>query len=121
MRIFDTGATRDDDEGKLDYIGFLCPMTLERYAKYMHKCRLQADGNMRSSDNWKCGISQDVYIRSMARHFMAVWRDHEANKNPQEDLCALLFNVLGYLREDLLDEQQAGVQGELPLEAPIQC
>ena len=56
MRNFDTGATRDVDTNKLDFEGFLSPVVLERYAEYMHKNRVQADGNLRDSDNWQKGI-----------------------------------------------------------------
>ena len=127
MRTFATGATRDNDEDKLDYEGFLSPLVIERYATYMHKCRIQADGKLRDSDNWQKGISQDVYMKSMWRHFMAVWKDHRANKDPQEDLCALLFNAFGYLHEDLRDEARVknefteATQLELPFEGAIQC
>jgi len=51
MRTFKTGATRNDDTGKLDFEGFLSPIALEKFAEYMHKNRIQADGNVRDSDN----------------------------------------------------------------------
>jgi hypothetical protein len=105
MRHFETGATRDTDEGKLDYEGFLSHGVLERYAQYMHKNRIQADGQLRDSDNWQKGIPKDAYMKSMFRHFMDVWNEH---RNPNDDLdvraeslCALMFNVMGYLHEDL--------------------
>jgi len=37
MRTFASGATRDADDHKLDFEGFLSPFVLERYAQYMHK------------------------------------------------------------------------------------
>ena len=106
MRNFDGGATRDDDEGKYDYEGFLSPLVLEAYAKYMHKHRKQADGSMRGSDNWQAGIPKDVYIKSLWRHFIDVWFMHRypdrlSKEDLEESLCAVLFNTMGYLFEEL--------------------
>ncbi len=107
VRKFDTGATRDDDESKMDYEGFLSPLVLAEYARYMHTHRLQADGKLRASDNWQKGIPRDAYMKSMFRHFMDVWRAHRqhgadpGSPRQMEALCALLFNVFGYLHEEL--------------------
>jgi len=103
MREFDTGATRDTDADKLDYEGFLSPAALRAFAEYMHKHRVQSDGSLRDSDNWQKGIPQDEYMKSMFRHFMEVWEIHR--NHPEGDrvdaLCALLFNVMGYLHEEV--------------------
>lgn len=101
MREFSTGATRNLDHDKYDYEGFLSPLVLERYAEYMHKNLVQADGKLRDSDNWQKGIPLDAYIKSGWRHFFKWWRGHRTNNIEQEDLCALLFNVMGYLHETL--------------------
>lgn len=104
MRTFDTGATRDTDEGKLDYEGFLSPLVLKRFAEYMHKNRIQADGNLRPADNWQKGIPQDQYIKSLWRHFMDLWMAHDGwpIKDHIEDVaCAILFNTMGWLHERL--------------------
>jgi len=37
IRKFDTGATRDTNEGKYDYEGILSPTVIKRYAEYMNK------------------------------------------------------------------------------------
>ena len=106
MREFETGATRDNDDGKFDYEGFLSPIVLKRFAQYMHKHRLQADGQLRASDNWKRGIPFSAYMKSLFRHFMDVWAYHAQGAHSVEDLdalenalCATLFNVQGYLHE----------------------
>ena len=107
MRTFETGATRDTDEGKYDYEGFLSPLVLRRYAEYMHKHRKQADGKIRASDNWQKGIPTEQYMKSMWRHFMEVWVLHRLRASEPihddmtEILCALLFNVMGYLHEEI--------------------
>lgn len=111
MRQFDTGATRDTDENKLDYEGFLSPLVLEAFARYMHENRVQADGGLRASDNWQKGIPREAYMKSGWRHFMEWWHSHRAADvvARREALCALLFNVMGYLYEDLREESMVHV------------
>ncbi len=105
MRLFETGATRNVDESRPDYEGFLSPLVIERFGEYMNANRLQADGNVRSSDNWQKGIPLDSYMKSGWRHFFSWWKLHRSEFTPDEDietaLCALLFNVSGYLHETL--------------------
>jgi len=103
MREFDTGATRDTDEGKLDFEGFLSPTVLQRYAEYMHENRIQADGKLRDSDNWQKGIPQEAYVKSAWRHFFAFWTAWRRNDREAgvQDACALLFNIMGWLHEEL--------------------
>jgi hypothetical protein len=104
MRKFETGATRDTDDGKLDYEAFLSPDVLIRFAAYMHEHRRQKDGELRSGDNWQKGMPRDAYMKSMFRHFMDVWWYHRHDPDCEalvEALCAVLFNVQGYLFEIL--------------------
>jgi hypothetical protein len=104
MRQFDSGATRNLDDTKLDFEGFLSPLVIERFAEYMHKHRQQADGAIRDSDNWQKGIPQVAYMKSGYRHFFDWWKEHRGirtNEGLEEALCALLFNVQGYLHEHL--------------------
>jgi|TARA_R110000823_G_scaffold229911_1_gene356813 hypothetical protein len=105
MREFNTGATRDTDEGKHDYEGFLSPLVIERYAEYMTKNRIQSDGAIRASDNWQKGMPVDAYMKSGWRHFMDWWKLYRSNVAPAEKmedaLCALMFNVMGFLHEYL--------------------
>lgn len=114
MRHFDTGATRDSDDGKLDFEGFFDPLVLRRFGEYMNEHRVQADGELRDSDNWQKGIPLDAYMKSMLRHVMDVWTLHRGTdvKGPdghvitlEEALCAVLFNVQGYLHQ-LIEEQR---------------
>ena len=105
MRKFDTGATRDSDNNKLDYEGFYSPYVLRRYAEYMHKHRVQADGELRDSDNWQRGIPLSAYMKSFWRHFMELWTFHRhpaqelADRAIEDTLCAIIFNAMGYLHE----------------------
>lgn len=114
IRTFDTGATRDTDQGKPDFDGFLSPLVLEEFGKYMHKHRVQSDGSLRDSDNWQRGIPLPQYMKSMFRHFLDAWRLHRGYEvkdtktglrlTLREALTALLFNVMGYLHELLKEE-----------------
>ena len=114
LRTFETGATRDTAEGKLDYEAFLSSPVLVRYAEYMHKCRHQSDGTLRDGDNWQKGMLRSAFMKSAWRHFMTWWSIHRGKEVDgvqmrlrravlEEALCALLFNVMGYLHEVLLD------------------
>lgn len=116
MREFTTGATRNNDTDKFDYEGFISPLVLERYAAYMHKHRLQADGNLRDSDNWQKGIPLEAYVKSGWRHFMDWWKEHRGlptSEGLEEALCALLFNVQGYLHETLKKRLSATEGGDV--------
>ena len=116
MRKFETGATRDTDLGKNDYEGFLSPAVIERYGDYMTKHRKQADGQLRDSDNWQKGIPKTAYMKSLWRHFLDLWFMHRGHKRyddiTKEELtksgvlCAILFNVMGYLHETLKEEEK---------------
>jgi hypothetical protein len=103
VRRFESGATRDTDEGKLDYEGFFSPRVLRRRAEYMQVHAVQADGESRSSDNWQKGIPTEAYMKSLIRHcFHAweLWRDGEDSYLDLEDaLCAVCFNAEGLLFE----------------------
>ena len=108
MRTFESGATRDSDEDKLDFEGFLSPSVLFRYAIYMSSHRKQTDGKLRASDNWKKGIPRIVYLKSLFRHFMCLWyRHHKVGKATsmlEDSLCAIIFNASGYLHEILKED-----------------
>lgn len=116
VRRFESGATRDTEDGKLDYEAFLSPAVLRVYADYMHKHRKTSDGGVRAGDDWQKGIPTDVYMKSMWRHFMDVWSWHrdvahggeslqEAQKIKADALCGVMFNAMGYLHQLLKDDQ----------------
>ncbi len=113
MRTFLSGATRDTDADKPDYEGFLSPLVIERFGQYMTLHRTQADGTVRQSDNWQRGIPPDAYLKSAWRHFLDVWKAHRGYPapDPEDALCALLFNVQGMLHELLLVRLEATGSG----------
>jgi hypothetical protein len=119
MRTFDTGATRHTDEGKLDFEGFLSPLVLERYAQYMHRCRVQADGNLRDSDNWQKGIPKKDYMKSAWRHFFdwwKMWRRKQLGHLMEDAICGLLFNASGFLHEMLKEQLDAELSESTPVQ-----
>lgn len=108
VRKFNTGATRDTDIGKNDYEGFLSPLVIKRFGDYMSKHRVQSDGTLRDSDNWQKGIPKDAYMKSGWRHFIDWWQEHRGYKSKdgiEEALCALMFNIMGYLHEYLKERE----------------
>lgn len=108
MRHFDTGATRDTDENKIDFEGFYHPQVVKRFGEYMHENRVQADGNLRDSDNWQKGIPKDAYMKSAFRHFHDWWSCHrgvESREDMERAICGLLFNAQGYLLEVLKERR----------------
>src|SRR3990167_4084265 len=52
IRTFNSGATRDTLEGKLEFARFMSPIVLKRFSEYMNLHRKQTDGNLREPDNW---------------------------------------------------------------------
>lgn len=128
MREFSTGATRDDNDTKPDYRGFLSPLAIRRFGEYMTEHRKQADGKLRDSDNWKKGIPQREYLSSLLRHVvdlhhaleyvapLSTFRDLLAQrfgdppsaKVVEDLLCAVMFNVQGLLHERVLGRDVGG-------------
>ena len=107
IRTFSTGATRSTDAVKPDYEGYLSPLVLKRFGEYMTKHRVQPDGSTRASDNWQKGIPLASYMQSAWRHFVAWWLAYRGHptEDIEESLCAMLFNVQGYLHEYLKMKQ----------------
>lgn len=120
MRSFDTGATRDTAEGKLDYEGFLSPVVLEQFAKFMNMNRLQSNGQLRDSDNWQKGIPMDVYRKSLMRHYMEFWLEQRRPKGCQNRVdtigaaCGMMFNIMGWLHEWLKTHDMVDFDGDEP-------
>ena len=103
IRVFNSGATRDTDEGKLNFRRFFSPRVLRRRAEYMEKHRIQSNGELRPPDNWKKGIPLEAYADSLARHHQefqellesGVWGGEQI----EEILAAVMFNCEGFLYE----------------------
>ena len=109
MRTFDTGATRDTINKKLQLSGYLSPLVLKRFGQYMLRHQQLPDGTQRASDNWKRGIPKDVYLDSLIRHVLDIWLEHEgapSRDGVEEALMGALFNIQGYAHEHLKGTQK---------------
>lgn len=105
LRTFPSGATRDTNDGKLEPWGFGSPLTELAFSEYMHKHRIQSDGSMRESDNWKKGFPPESFWHSLSRHvldFRLLWEGYgeKARTDDAIDaLCGIKFNVDGLIHE----------------------
>jgi hypothetical protein len=94
---FATGALRDSQEGKEDYIETISWTAMKRYAQYMTgKKKKYGQGN------FKKGIPIQSYEQSLVRHLQKYLSNkHEQGQcEPQEDhLSAMLFNIFGIIHE----------------------
>lgn len=109
-RYFEGGAYRDTDTGKPDYAGFLSPLVIKAFGEYMDRHRLQSDGTIRDSANWKAGIPREEFFKSAWRHLHDLWMEvdgYESRDGLDEALGGLLFNVMGFWYE-LLRERRLG-------------
>ena len=109
MRTFESGATRNSDNEALDYEGFISPVVLKVFGEYMHKHRLQADGNLRDSDNWQKGIPQEQYVKSLIRHTHDLWMENRGFKSREgrlDAICGVLFNAMGWLYEEVKNDER---------------
>lgn len=108
MQAFPTGATRTDSANKLDPEGFNSPLVELRFAQYMHEHRKDTTqkSGLRASDNWQKGIPRENYMKSLQRHDLDLWLHHRgyghlAQASLEDTLCAMRFNIDGYLFETL--------------------
>jgi Domain of unknown function (DUF5664) len=106
----DPSVVRADSSDKLQPARVLSAPVMVAYLEYMQETQRNLDGTVgRAPDNWKKGISQDSYMSSLMRHILAVWAMHQAGRCRDEEtgdelsleLCAVLFNAMGYLHEEL--------------------
>lgn len=102
IRKFEGGGTRDEADSKIDYEGFLSPIVLEAFGRYMHKHRLMPNGEIRASDNWQNLFGSDhesVCIKSLLRHVMDLWlfhRKHKGRDTLDDALAGIIFNAMAY-------------------------
>lgn len=104
------GATREGEDDKEDIEGFLSPLVIDAYARYMHFNRKLPDGSMRGGDDWQKGIPYNRLMRSMWRHFKDCWLEHRlwpTKEGRVFSLLGLLFNLQCYLHQVLLTDQGA--------------
>ena len=110
METYESGATRTSEDGRLSYVRGLSPVVLRRYLQYLAKHRKQADGSMREFDNWKQGIPMRRSFDGLGRHFFTLWLlmegldiyDDSGQVDIQDVLCAIMFNTMSMLHQELM-------------------
>lgn len=95
---FKTGAVRDSQDGKEDYIEGISWLALKRFAHYM-----DSKASKYGRGNWIKGIDISSYEKSLLRHIQKYIANkyYNAKLEPEEDhLSAALFNLQGIIHEE---------------------
>ena len=108
MRKFKTGAIRDSEDGKEDYIETISWTAFKRYAQFMTSKKSKY-----GAGNFKKGIPIDAYERSLVRHLQKYFANkYEGGKEELEEdhLCAMLFNVFGIIHEEEYEQSNTNAK-----------
>ncbi len=119
-RLFATGATRNNDPERVDWVRMMSLSALFEYADYMRRHRKQADGALREFDNWKGqdgkgGFPKHEIVESLVRHTLDL-AALESGVEPmrkceeKEACCAIIFNAMAYLHTILAEVERTGKQ-----------
>lgn len=95
---FESGAIRDTQEGKLDFIETLSFTALNRYIGYMTGKKIKY-----GAGNFKKGIPIESYEKSLMRHVDKYMRNKYENGNDEKNedhLSAMIFNIFGIIHEE---------------------
>lgn len=98
IRKFKTGAIRDSEDSKEDYIETISWTAFKRYAQYMTSKKSKY-----GSGNFKKGIPIESYERSLVRHIQKYLANkYEGGKEEKEEghIEAIIFNAMGILHEE---------------------
>jgi hypothetical protein len=97
-REFSSGAVRDVDTSKEDYIESISWITMRRYAFYMKSME-----DRYGRGNWIKGIPIEEYEKSMMRHIQKYLSNkyYGTDIEPEVDhLSAAMFNLQGIIHEE---------------------
>lgn len=98
IRQWKTGAIRDDDSQKEDYIETIAWRSLRRFAEYM-----TGKKSKYGTGNFKKGIPIASYEQSLLRHISKYlenkYEDGDREKN-EDHLAACVFNIFGIMYEE---------------------
>lgn len=100
LTFFKSGAVRDSQEGKPNFLECLSPFAIYRYGRYMTRA-----SSKYGTDNWTKGIPQASYLASLERHLLKLKMDFKYGHQMEpgvDHASAILFNIMGYLHEDEL-------------------
>jgi hypothetical protein len=95
---FDTGAIRDTQEGKVDFIETISWTAFNRYAKYMTGKKTKY-----GTGNFKKGIPIESYEQSLLRHvhkYLVNKYERGDEEIAEDHLSAIVFNVFGIMHEE---------------------
>lgn len=95
---FKSGAIRDSQDGKIDFVETVSFTAHNRYARYMTSKKKKY-----GAGNFKKGIPIESYERSLLRHIDKYFRNkyERGNDEPLEDhLSAAVFNLHGIIHEE---------------------
>lgn len=98
MKHFESGAVRDNQEGKVDFVETISFTAHERYARYMTGKKTKY-----GVGNFKKGIPIESYEQSLLRHVDKYFRNkYENGKDELEEdhVSAMRFNIDGILHEE---------------------
>ena len=98
IRRFATGAIRDNDVEKEDYVETISWTAMKRYAQYMTgKKKKYGEGN------FKKGIYDSSYEQSMVRHvqkYLANRHENGTVEKEEDHLSGIIFNVFGLMHNE---------------------
>jgi len=103
-RSFASGAIRDSEESKPDYIETVSWTAFRKFGEYMTSKK-----GRYGSGNFKKGIDIESYERSLVRHLQKYLENkHEGGvQEVKEDhLSAMVFNIFGILHEQGRQEKK---------------
>lgn len=95
---FQTGAIRDTQEGKVDFIETISWTAFNRYAKYM-----TGKKSKYGTGNFKKGIPIESYEQSLLRHvhkYLVNKYENGDEEIAEDHLSAMVFNIFGILHEE---------------------
>lgn len=99
MKHFLSGAVRDSDDTKEDYVETISWTAFKRYAQYMTSKKKKY-----GAGNFKKGIPIESYEQSLVRHIQKYFANKYENgqtEKEEDNLSAILFNVFGIIHEEL--------------------
>ena len=98
ITTFASGAIRDSQNGKEDYIETISWTAMKRYAQYMTSKKSKY-----GAGNFKKGIDIESYEQSLLRHvqkYLANKYEGGTIETNEDHLSAILFNVFGIIHEE---------------------
>ena len=104
VRSFKTGAIRDLDDNKPDFIETVSWTAFRKFGEYM-----TGKKSKYGSGNFKKGIDIESYEQSLVRHLQKYLENKYEDGQQERDerhLEAMVFNIFGILHEQGRNEKQ---------------